>query len=119
MGGRSQGQVARVGKLAALERASFHRHRVQPSLTLSVLLPPFPLVDMADLAVATTPEAHSADVEYFVRRGMTKGYQLLSLLTPPVYAVFAVTRYGRSHLSVNRILRATWMGGSLGAPILA
>ena len=69
---------------------------------------------MAELSVATTPEAHSADVEYFVRRGMTKGYQLLSLLTPPVYAVFAVSRYGRSHLSVNRILRATWMGGSFG-----
>ncbi|RPD65883.1 hypothetical protein L226DRAFT_608823 [Lentinus tigrinus ALCF2SS1-7] len=63
---------------------------------------------------AATPQAHNADVEFFVRRGMTKGYQLLSLLTPPVYAVFAATRYGRSHLSVNRILRATWMGGSFG-----
>lgn len=73
-------------------------------------------IEMTDeVAVATSPEAHSADVEYFVRRGMTKGYQLLSLLTPPVYAVFAVSRYGRSHLSVNRILRATWMGGSAGA----
>ena len=68
-----------------------------------------------NFTVAATPQAHDADVEFFVRRGMTKGYQLLSLLTPPVYAVFAATRYGRSHLSVNRILRATWMGGSLGA----
>ncbi|KAI0721525.1 hypothetical protein C8T65DRAFT_735059 [Cerioporus squamosus] len=67
-----------------------------------------------NFAVAATPQAHDADVEFFVRRGMTKGYQLLSLLTPPVYAVFAATRYGRSHLSVNRILRATWMGGSIG-----
>ena len=72
--------------------------------------------DMTDnFAVAATPQAHDADIEFFVRRGMTKGYQLLSLLTPPVYAVFAVSRYGRSHLSVNRILRATWMGGSAGA----
>ncbi|TFK90972.1 hypothetical protein K466DRAFT_483721 [Polyporus arcularius HHB13444] len=68
-----------------------------------------------NFAVAATPQAHDADVEFFVRRGMTKGYQLLSLLTPPVYAVFAASRYGRSHLSVNRILRATWMGGSVGA----
>ncbi|RDX48398.1 hypothetical protein OH76DRAFT_1383830 [Lentinus brumalis] len=67
-----------------------------------------------NFAVAATPQAHDADVEFFVRRGMTKGYQLLSLLTPPIYAVFAASRYGRSHLSVNRILRATWIGGSLG-----
>ncbi|KAI0670629.1 hypothetical protein C8Q78DRAFT_136829 [Trametes maxima] len=63
---------------------------------------------------AATPQAHAADVEFFVRRGMTKGYQLLSLVTPPVYAVVAMTRYGRSHLSVNRLLRATWVGGSVG-----
>ncbi|KAI0807270.1 hypothetical protein C8Q74DRAFT_1226823 [Fomes fomentarius] len=67
-----------------------------------------------NFAVAATSQAHDADIEFFVRRGMTKGYQLLSLLTPPLYAVFAVTRYGRSHLNVNRLLRATWMGGSLG-----
>ncbi|KAI0747876.1 hypothetical protein C8Q80DRAFT_1168886 [Daedaleopsis nitida] len=67
-----------------------------------------------NFTVAATTQAHDADIEFFVRRGMTKGYQLLSFLTPPVYAVFAMTRYGRSHLSVNRILRATWIGGSLG-----
>ncbi|KAI8998870.1 hypothetical protein BD414DRAFT_433118 [Trametes punicea] len=67
-----------------------------------------------NFTVAATPQAHAADIEFFVRRGMTKGYQLLSLLTPPVYAVFALTRYGRSHLSVNRVLRATWIGGSVG-----
>ncbi|KAI0665061.1 hypothetical protein C8Q70DRAFT_27978 [Cubamyces menziesii] len=67
-----------------------------------------------NFTVAATPQAHAADIEFFVRRGMTKGYQLLSLLTPPVYAVFAMTRYGRSHLSVNRLLRATWIGGTAG-----
>lgn len=72
-----------------------------------------------NFAVAATPQAHDADIEFFVRRGMTKGYQLLSLLTPPLYAVFAVTRYGRSHLNVNRLLRATWMGGSLGMSLCA
>ncbi|KAI0816062.1 hypothetical protein BC628DRAFT_1405920 [Trametes gibbosa] len=67
-----------------------------------------------DFAIAATPQTHAADIEYFVRRGMTKGYQLLSLLTPPVYTVFALTRYGRSHINVNRLLRATWLGGSVG-----
>ncbi|KAL7283186.1 hypothetical protein ACG7TL_002612 [Trametes sanguinea] len=67
-----------------------------------------------NFTVAATPQAHAADIEFFVRRGMTKGYQLLSLAAPPVYAVFALTRYGRSHLSVNRLLRATWIGGSVG-----
>ncbi|KAI0683636.1 hypothetical protein BC835DRAFT_1409359 [Cytidiella melzeri] len=57
---------------------------------------------------------HAADTEFFVRRGMAKGYQLLSLFAPPAYAVFAISRYGRSHLSVNRVLRATWLGGSAG-----
>ena len=60
--------------------------------------------------------AHAADTEFFVRRGMTKGYELLSLLAPPAYAAFAITRYGRSHVTVNRLLRATWVGGSIGAP---
>ena len=67
-----------------------------------------------NFAVAATPQAHNADIEYFVRRGMTKGYQLMSVVTPIVYTVFATTRYGRAHLNVNRLLRATWMGGSLG-----
>ncbi|KAH9901136.1 hypothetical protein C8Q73DRAFT_786534 [Cubamyces lactineus] len=67
-----------------------------------------------NFTVAATPQAHAADIEFFVRKGMTKGYQLLSLLTPPAYAVFAMTRYGRSHLSVNRVLRATWVGGTVG-----
>ncbi|GBE82447.1 hypothetical protein SCP_0408310 [Sparassis crispa] len=64
--------------------------------------------------VAATAQAHAADVEFLVRRGMTKGYQYLSLLTPPVYAAFTISRYGRAHVSVNRLLRATWIGGSVG-----
>jgi hypothetical protein len=56
----------------------------------------------------------SADVEYLVRRGMTKGYQLFSLLTPPLYTVFILARRGRSQFSINRFLRATWLGGVTG-----
>ena len=56
----------------------------------------------------------SADVEYLVRRGMTKGYQLFSLLTPPLYTAFVLARRGRSQFSVNRFLRATWLGGAAG-----
>lgn len=58
--------------------------------------------------------AHAADTEYLVRRGMGKGYQLFSLATPPLYAAFVLARKGRSHLSVNRFLRATWVGGAAG-----
>lgn len=60
----------------------------------------------------------SADVEYLVRRSMTKGYQLFSLLTPPIYTAFVLTRRGRSHFTLNRLLRATWLGGAAGAWIL-
>jgi len=58
--------------------------------------------------------ALGADVEYMVRRGMTKGYQLFSLLTPPIYTAFVLTRRGRSYFTVNRFLRATWIGGAAG-----
>ncbi|CCM02860.1 uncharacterized protein FIBRA_04972 [Fibroporia radiculosa] len=82
--------------------------------------PSFPWISSAttimtdSFAVAATPQAHAADVEFLVRRGMTKGYQVLSLLAPPLYATFALSRYGRSQFSVNRLLRATWVGGSVG-----
>jgi len=59
--------------------------------------------------------ARLADIEYLIRRSMTKGYQLFSLLTPPIYAGFSLYhRKGRSHLTVNRLLRATWLGGAAG-----
>jgi len=56
----------------------------------------------------------SADVEYMVRRGMTKGYQLASLLTPPIYTTLVLMRRGRGQFSINRLLRATWLGGAAG-----
>jgi hypothetical protein len=57
---------------------------------------------------------HAADTEILVRRGMTKGYELFSLLTPPAYAAFVLMRKGRAHFTVNRFLRATWVGGAVG-----
>lgn len=58
--------------------------------------------------------ARLADTEYLVRRSMTKGYQLFSIITPPIYAGFTLLRKGRGHLTVNRLLRATWLGGAAG-----
>jgi hypothetical protein len=58
--------------------------------------------------------ARFADTEYLVRRSMTKGYHLFSILTPPIYVGFTLFRKGRSHLTVNRLLRATWLGGATG-----
>jgi hypothetical protein len=60
-------------------------------------------------------EAHAADTEFLVRRGMSKGYQWMSLLTPPAYAAFVLSQRGRAAFSVNRLLRATWLGGASGA----
>lgn len=58
--------------------------------------------------------AHAADTEILVRRGMTKGYELFSLLTPPAYVAFVLMRKGRAHFAVNRFLRAAWAGGAIG-----
>lgn len=71
------------------------------------------MADNVDIFDVTA--AHAADTEFFVRRGMTKGYEIMSLLVPPAYAAFAISRYGRSQVTVNRLLRATWVGGSVGA----
>lgn len=59
-------------------------------------------------------DAHAADIEFFVRRGMTKGYQAMSLVTPPLYTIFILTRRGRSAWHLSRFLRATWVGGAVG-----
>ncbi|PCH38374.1 hypothetical protein WOLCODRAFT_65147 [Wolfiporia cocos MD-104 SS10] len=67
-----------------------------------------------NFAVSATAQAHAADIEFMVRRGMAKGYQVMSLLAPPLYATFALSRYGRAQFSINRLLRATWVGGSAG-----
>ena len=58
--------------------------------------------------------ARLADTEYLVRRSMMKGYQLFSILTPPIYAGFSLFQRGRGRLTVNRLLRATWLGGVAG-----
>ncbi|KAH7889944.1 hypothetical protein F5I97DRAFT_1800459 [Phlebopus sp. FC_14] len=58
--------------------------------------------------------AHAADTELLVRRSMTKGYELFSLLTPPAYIAFVLARKGRGHFTANRFLRATWVGGAVG-----
>ncbi|KAH7910161.1 hypothetical protein BJ138DRAFT_1009370 [Hygrophoropsis aurantiaca] len=57
---------------------------------------------------------HTADTEVLVRRSMTKGYEIFSLLTPPIYTAFIVARKGRSQFKVNRLLRATWLGSVAG-----
>ena len=59
--------------------------------------------------MATSTRA--SDNEYLVRNAMKAGYQFVSLLTPPVYAALVLARHGRSALSINRLLRATWLGG--------
>ena len=56
----------------------------------------------------------SPDVEYLIRRGATKGYQFASLATPPLHVAFILARRGRGHISVNRLLRTTWLGGATG-----
>jgi len=58
--------------------------------------------------------ARIADTEYLVRRSMTKGYQLFSILTPPIYIGFNIFRKRSSHITVNRLLRATWLSGVAG-----
>ncbi|TFK42779.1 hypothetical protein BDQ12DRAFT_676790 [Crucibulum laeve] len=60
---------------------------------------------------ATIFAAHAADTDYLVRQAMTTGYQLGSLLTPPAYLAFILARRGRGSFSLNRLLRATWIGG--------
>ncbi|KAF9228783.1 hypothetical protein BS17DRAFT_772510 [Gyrodon lividus] len=59
-------------------------------------------------------EPHAVDTQFLVRRSMTKGYELFSLLTPPAYIAFILARKGRAQFSVNRFLRATWAGGAVG-----
>ncbi|KAF8969878.1 hypothetical protein BDZ97DRAFT_1653399 [Flammula alnicola] len=55
--------------------------------------------------------AHAADTDYLVRQAMNTGYQWSSLIVPPAYIAYVVARRGRADLSINRVLRATWVGG--------
>lgn len=52
------------------------------------------------------------DQEYLVRRAMLRGYQYTSLVTPPIYIAYTFAR--KRNLTVNRVLRATWVGGVIG-----
>lgn len=67
-----------------------------------------------DSTPVSPSEAHAADIEFFVRRGMAKGYQAMSLATPPLYSIFILTRRGRSAWHLSRFLRASWVGGAVG-----
>jgi hypothetical protein len=63
----------------------------------------------------TEISAIDADKEFLMRRAMTKGYQLFSLLAPPCYIAWTLAgNRGRGGLNLNRVLRATWVGGALG-----
>lgn len=63
------------------------------------------------MAVSTT---HDADTNFLVRQSMSTGYQVFSILTPPLYTIFVLMRRGRGAWSLNRFLRATWVGGLTG-----
>jgi hypothetical protein len=55
------------------------------------------------------------DKQFLIRRSMTKGYQIFSLLAPPCYVAWVLTgKKGRNGLHLNRVLRATWIGGAIG-----
>ena len=88
--------------------------QVTPSLTLT---PAF--IDIMDEEMIDTTAAHAADTEFLVRKAMVSGYHLFSFLVPPVYAAFTLSRYGRSNFSVNRLLRATWIGGAGGTQAIS
>jgi len=62
-----------------------------------------------------TSSAHVADTQYLVRQASTAGYQWASLLVPPAYIAYVTARRGRGALSLNKALRATWVGGFSGA----
>ncbi|KAF8201583.1 hypothetical protein BJ912DRAFT_945780 [Pholiota molesta] len=62
-------------------------------------------------------DAHAADTEYLVRQAMNAGYQWSSLIVPPAYVAYIIARKGRGELSLNRILRATWVGGLGGVAV--
>ncbi|KAH9953136.1 hypothetical protein BGW80DRAFT_1413041 [Lactifluus volemus] len=54
--------------------------------------------------------ARLAETERFFRHY----YPLFYIATPPIYAGISLLRKGRGHLTVNRLLRATWLGGAAG-----
>ncbi|EJD05714.1 uncharacterized protein FOMMEDRAFT_78337 [Fomitiporia mediterranea MF3/22] len=60
--------------------------------------------------------ASAADRDYLIRQSMSTGYQYFSLLMPPLYTAVVLSRrrMGALPWSINRMLRATWIGGAAG-----
>ncbi|KIJ99603.1 hypothetical protein K443DRAFT_101964 [Laccaria amethystina LaAM-08-1] len=69
------------------------------------------------MSTISLDDVHAADTNYLVREAMTTGYQLFSLITPPAYVAFVIARRGRVAFSINRLLRATWVGGLSGTVV--
>ncbi|KAF8580678.1 hypothetical protein K439DRAFT_1636835 [Ramaria rubella] len=59
--------------------------------------------------------SQEGDTEFLIRHSMRKGYQAFCLLTPPLYTIATLYRRGRQGFAINRFLRATWIGGGIGA----
>jgi len=68
------------------------------------ILPPLPIGDNVT--------EHLTDYNAVIRHSALKGYQTFSLITPPVYIVASLVR--RRPFYINRLLRATWVGGVAG-----
>ncbi|KAF8522100.1 hypothetical protein BU17DRAFT_44979 [Hysterangium stoloniferum] len=67
--------------------------------------------------MSSVPTNAAADKEFVIRHSMLKGYQAFSLLTPPLYTAVTLFRRGRQGFAINRMLRATWVGGGIGTAI--
>ncbi|KIJ37711.1 hypothetical protein M422DRAFT_177593 [Sphaerobolus stellatus SS14] len=57
------------------------------------------------------------DLAFLIRHAMTKGYQAFSLLAPPCYVLSALYRRGRKGISINNLLRTTWIAGGVGTTL--
>ena len=69
------------------------------------------MAESTELMLTEQRMAHSADVDFLVRKAMNTGFQVFSLITPAAYTAFVIARKGRAAWSLNRTLRATWLGG--------
>ena len=69
------------------------------------------MAESTELMLTEQRMAHSADVDFLVRKAMNTGFQVFSLVTPAAYTAFVIARKGRAAWSLNRTLRATWLGG--------
>lgn len=79
----------------------------------------YPGFTMSEQQTVSAEVARSVDTEYLVRKSMTSGYHIFSLLAPPAYLAFTLSRYGRNSFSLNRLLRATWIGGGAGTTLFS